>query len=738
MSIRAGSEPSVDPELAGPVTSSLPPATRRTRRRRRPSGAPPPLPRSIGSTGKGWIVATAVFVVVCLVAIMAPAVRRACEQLDSWMLRGITRTRTDALTDVLSAVNRAAMGWAMFVVAIALVVSMVVFRRWRQLFTFLGSALVVEFVGMGLITALHRPRPFDVTIIGRWQGFAIPSATVGILAFTVVGAIYSVVVPGRPRNIAKWLGIGVIAVVCAARMYLAVDRPTDVLVGLVIGVVVPLNAFRFFTPNEVFPVSYSGGKTAHLDVGGRRGVALRRAVEEQLGVTLLDVTPIGLAGSGGSTPLRLCVAGEPPAYLFGKLYAMNHVRADRWYKLGRLILYGRLEDEAPFHSVRRLVQYEDYALRVMRDAGIPVASPVGIVELTPEREYLLVTEFVEGSEEIGDAEVDDQVIDEGLAIVRRLWDAGLAHRDIKPANLLVKDGHVWVIDVAFAQVRASAWREAIDLANMMLVLAVRTEPERVYQRALLLFTPDEIAEAFAATRGVASPSQLRTAMKHDGRDLVGRFRSLAPPHPPISLQRWGIRRVALAAVTVLLTLFALSNVYSMFTPVDIRVDKAPSCGTGDVMILMAQSVPTARQIPCVSSLPAGWSIGGVDVQRGRSRFWLNSDRAGGRAVRVTMRPAGECPTAGATEIASDAVGMRRYERPQQLPPGLRSMRTYVSPGSCVIYDFQFDGDANASLMVLLDTTLDFQPRAALVEQVQRRFGLSLCGVGAPPCPGGRR
>jgi len=32
---------------------------------------------------------------------------------------------------------------------------------------------------------------------------------------------------------------------------------------------------------------------------------------------------------------------------------MSHVRADRWYKIGRTILYGRLEDEAPFQTVRR-------------------------------------------------------------------------------------------------------------------------------------------------------------------------------------------------------------------------------------------------------------------------------------------------------------------------------------------------------------------------------------------------
>ena len=141
----------------------------------------------------------------------------------------------------------------------------------------------------------------------------------------------------------------------------------------------------------------------------------------------------------------------------------------------------------------------------MRDAGVPTAAPLGIVELTPEREYLLVTEFFDGAIEIGDADVDDQIIDEGLALVRRLWHAGLAHRDIKPANLLVKDGHLVVIDVAFAQVRPSPWREAVDLANMMLVLAVRTDAERVYERALAYFSPDEIAEAFAAARRHRQP-----------------------------------------------------------------------------------------------------------------------------------------------------------------------------------------------------------------------------------------
>ena len=90
-----------------------------------------------------------------------------------------------------------------------------------------------------------------------------------------------------------------------------------------------------------------------------------------------------------------------------------------------------------------------------------------------------------------------------------MWDIGLSHRDIKPANLMVQDGRLRLIDVFFVQVRPSPWRQAVDLGNMMLVLALRSDPEHVYERALTYFTPEELSEAFAATRGVASPTQLR-------------------------------------------------------------------------------------------------------------------------------------------------------------------------------------------------------------------------------------
>ena len=238
----------------------------------------------------------------------------------------------------------------MFAVAVALLVATVVFKRWRHLFTFLGSVIVAAArSGSLLIAAFRRPRPYDVTIIGRWQGFSLPSATAAVVVVHRRRRHLHArrARPAAPDRQGRRRAV-VVGAVGARRLYLGVDHPFDVLTGVAIGVAIPLIAFRFFTPNDVVPVTYHGGKTAHLDIGGRRGEALRRAVEDQLGVTVVDVKPVGLAGSGGSTPLRLRLAGDPDTYVFGKLYAMNHVRADRWYKLGRTILYGRLEDEAPF------------------------------------------------------------------------------------------------------------------------------------------------------------------------------------------------------------------------------------------------------------------------------------------------------------------------------------------------------------------------------------------------------
>jgi tRNA A-37 threonylcarbamoyl transferase component Bud32 len=493
--------------------------------------------------------------------------------------------------------------------------------------------------------------------------------------------LYTLVPAGRWRNRSKWAAAALVAVVALGRMALGVEAPVDILVGVLIGVTVPLVMFRVFTPAEVFPVRYRRGRAAHLDVGGARGQAIRSALEDQLGLRVRTLAPFGLAGSAGSTPLRITLDDDENSVVFGKLYARTHLQSDRWYKLGRELLYGRLEDEKPFNSVRRLVQQEDYALRLFRDNALPSPTPHGVVELTPEREYLLLTEFIDGAVEMGDAEVTDAVIDSGLAIAAKLWKAGVAHRDVKPSNLLVRDEQVYLIDVAFAELRPTPWRQAVDLANMMLCLALGSSPERVYERALRQFTVADIGEAFAAARGLALPSQLRRALRDEGLDIHSRFIRLLPAPPePVSIQRWNWRRAGLWLLAVLFAALLVQN-RTAFTLND---ESTTSLGISNVgcrdwepLWLQAQAVPSATLVPCLRSLPIGWRFARADVKDGLGEYVIDHDRAGTNAITTNFSR--RCDTSGARSVRSSDRRIHRFASTASV-----SSRTWFDtfPGGC--------------------------------------------------------
>jgi tRNA A-37 threonylcarbamoyl transferase component Bud32 len=498
------------------------------------------------------------------VLVFVTGLRPTAEVLDRAVVREIAEFRTPSLTRMMRAVQWLGADTTMLVAQLAILAVAVAFRRFRHALVLAACILFLIWMTTVVQVVFARPRPLGVPILGTWKGFGHPSRAVVALALTLVGGVYALVPQGKwrvPRvagmSAERQVGTSPITWVCGAllgalalaEVYLAVENPSDVILGGIMGVAVPLVAFRIFVPAEAYPVTYRRRRTAHVDVGGRRGEAIKDALADQLGVKLESVEPFALEGSWGSTPVLMRVAGEEQP-LFGKIYTATHLRSDRWYKLGRTLLYGRLEDEAQFGTVRRLVEYEDYLLRLMAADGLPVATCHGFVEITPEREYLIVAEFLTGAREIGDVPVDEAVIDDALAVVRRMWDSGLAHRDIKPANVLVRNDEIYLVDVAFAEVRPSPWRQAVDLANMMLVLALSSDPETVYARARRHFSDEELAEAFAAARGVTMPGQLRSRLREDGRDCLGRFRSLAPYRPPIAIQHWSLRRLGVSAAVL--------------------------------------------------------------------------------------------------------------------------------------------------------------------------------------------
>ncbi len=524
-------------------------------RTRRPSGEPPPLPRELNRVAIAWMVALVSFSIIWIWIFLSDEPAIWITERDLELMAPIVDNRTSWLTPAMQRINEIGTSWAAPVVGWITIAIGLATKRIRHVLLLIASLTIVTAITNLGGAEILRPRPLGVSQIGDWEGFAQPSRPVALVTTALVAAGLTLVPGGSSRWL--WMAGTAAAVVVFGfgQVYVGVEHPSDAYAGATVGAAITLVLYRLVAPERAFPISYAGGKTAHLDVTGRRGEAIRVGLRHQLGVNVTDITPVGLEGSAGSTPLRIDQEDGPP--LFAKLYASSHLRSDRSYKLGRTLLYGRLEDEQRFTSVRRLIQHEDYMLHMMRRVGIDTMRPMGIVEITPEREYLLVTEYLHGAAEISAVDVTPELIDEALEAVARLWQAGLAHRDIKPANVMVQDGRVRLIDVAFAQVRPSPWRQAVDLANMMLVLALYSTPELVYELARRRFTADEIAEAFAASRGVTLPSALRADVRRDGRHLLERFRELAPTRKPVAIQRWSLRRVGL---TIWVALIALALV----------------------------------------------------------------------------------------------------------------------------------------------------------------------------------
>jgi tRNA A-37 threonylcarbamoyl transferase component Bud32 len=702
-------------------------------RRRRPSGEPPALPHHLQSSGFRWL-AVALVLVLASAAVFARGLRGpavavtvADDAIVGW-LAGIDIPGYVVLMRVLAAMSS---WWVLNIVAVALLVALPLLRRWRQLLIWILLANFMSLVLTQLLAFVyHRPRPFGVAIGVGWGGWAMPSVQIGLFATGTVTILYTMVPEGHLRNVGKWVVTVLVALTALGRMALGAEALTDVIVGAAVGVTIPLVVWRLFTPNEIFPISYKRrGSSAHLDVSGARGEAIKHALADQLGLVAEEVKPFGLSGSAGSTPLRIKVRGTSdgakPNYLFGKLYARSHLRADRWYKLGRELLYGRLEDEKPFNAVRRLVQQEDYALSLTRRAGLPSPQPYGFVELTPDREYMLVTEFFDNATELGEAEVDEQVIDDGLGIIRKMWHAGLAHRDIKPANLLVRDGRLLLIDVAFVEARPSPWRQAVDLANMMLCLALRCSAEQVYERAKRQFTVEEITEGFAAARGLALPSQLRRMLKTQGRDLHAEFIRLLPAPPePVSIQRWSARRVMLlisVTVAVVLALVILGTSFNNDVAVQTEVPTLDlKCTNMEPLWLQAQALPTAAYVPCLSDpLPIGWQPGKLAVNSGRTLVVIGQDRAGMQAVKIELTRT--CNPSGSAAVASPAPGVVRSARLDQLDDTAFAATWFDRfQGGCITYHLYSTEDRQGRFAAELPAVISLISREELAQALTKR------------------
>lgn len=172
------------------------------------------------------------------------------------------------------------------------------------------------------------------------------------------------------------------------------------------------------------------------------------------------------------------------------------------------------------------------------------------------------------------------------------------------------------------------------------------------------------------------------------------------------------RHILLAAALVLASsLAAACSVEETLPP--------PYCERSGSGLIVAQSVPTASQIPCFLDLPTGWTFAKVQVNEQHTVVTLDSDRVGQSAAVLRLEPT--CDTSGAVSAPSDQPAAERYDEITRLRPGLRANQYYVFPGGCVAWNFEFDSDTSATEAVAVDDALVLIPRAELERSIRETF-----------------
>jgi hypothetical protein len=176
---------------------------------------------------------------------------------------------------------------------------------------------------------------------------------------------------------------------------------------------------------------------------------------------------------------------------------------------------------------------------------------------------------------------------------------------------------------------------------------------------------------------------------------------------------WQCRIVAVTAGVML----------SMLTACGTSVADPPSCGSVERVGLIAQSVPSASYVPCITALPQGWSSRRFEVRSGRVRFSLLSDRAHGRAVEVELRSS--CDLAGATLMPPRSVGGRTYLELRSIDPRYAGTMYDVFPGGCVTYTFDLDRGPHIALMADLNSMVGLVSRRQLNLDLRHKLGVEL-------------
>jgi hypothetical protein len=133
-------------------------------------------------------------------------------------------------------------------------------------------------------------------------------------------------------------------------------------------------------------------------------------------------------------------------------------------------------------------------------------------------------------------------------------------------------------------------------------------------------------------------------------------------------------------------------------------------------VLAAQAVPSAKLIPCIRAIAAGWLFERLDARNGQAQMFFNAGGNETHQLTITLRQS--CSLGSAAERPSDHAGTREFDGVTRTTSDFTGDRHYVFDGGCATYHFNAHGSTVVALVDALLHGLGFQTRQAVAQMVR--------------------
>jgi glycosyltransferase 2 family protein len=346
---------------------------------------------------------------------------------------------------------------ALLVLAVAVVVDVLLHRRWSLAFDLLVAVVPLAALGLSLGGVVESDWfPVKDHLLSRW----------GYPELRLATATAVLVVTGP--ELVRWarvLAIWLVPFAALGLIVLEAALPSGALGGLAVGLAV--------------------GSIVRLAFGSAAGVPPTeriRAAMAGLGVEVRNFAPSGQQRIGAAEYVGRDLSGEPlKARVLGRDSQDTQRLARRW----RLMAYRDPPRSAPIGRLEQ-VEHEALATFMAGQAGVRVPEVV-LAALDPDSgDALLVTRQpdVEPLELSGADQVSDEMLEDLWGQVDRLHKAGIAHGRLNASNVLVTDDGPMLVGLSDATLAAPQSALDIDTAELVVACTVLVGSERALRHAI--------------------------------------------------------------------------------------------------------------------------------------------------------------------------------------------------------------------------------------------------------------